>query len=267
MTNGNGNGTKTLAPVSPANLAKMEDWEIELRKSAVANLAGEAAGVPRVTHQGGRLAIDGLPVKDNKLTVGIIDYLFIKGYRAEEGFDPNNPTVPVCYAFAEEKTDKGMTPHEASPDKQAENCDDCPHNQYHTAGVGRGKRCRDGRRLAVICEVDDPDSISRAEVRQLEIPPDSLKNSWGKYLISLLEIVNSGQPFAVLTEISTEVVPGKGGHRLTFKCVGKLDKPAIMAIIARQEKVQEMLTQPYPEMPEAPEKAKPVEKKARKKLG
>lgn len=218
----------------------MEDWEIQLASEAKSEVAKETSGMPRVSHQAGVLKIDGKPVAGNKLTVGIVDFVFTKAYYEGE-FDPSVPQTPVCYAFGREEA--GMKPHENSPKKQHDQCAGCEWNAFGTAERGRGKRCKDERRLGVVVSVEDPSSIQKADVRALSVPPGSLKN-WGKYLQTIPEITPTGNVRAVLTEVSTE--PSGGAYALTFKPVAKLAKESVQAIMQRRDTVAGMLIQPYP---------------------
>lgn len=240
-----------------ADLAKpMEDWEQELALLAKDEVSKETLGTPRISHQGGIIKIDGKSVDGNKLRVAVIDYAFSKTYY-EGAFDPSTPQTPVCYAFGREE--KGMVPHDQAPKKQHADCAGCEWNRFGTAERGRGKRCKDERRVMCIVEVDDEESIAGAEVRQFNIPPGSLKN-WGTYLNTIKEVTPSGNVRAVLTEVSTE--PSGGAHALTFKPIAKLVKEQVMAIMHKKGAVEANLFAPYPNIEQ---EEKPAPRKGSKK--
>jgi hypothetical protein len=240
--------TQIVKKEAPAALAPLEPWEMELAKEAKAEVAKEATGIPRISHKGGVLKIDGQAVAGNKLQVGIIDFVFAKAYYEGE-FNDQVAQTPVCYAFAREEA--GMVPHTEAPKKQNATCAGCPHNAFGTAERGRGKRCKDERRLGVVVSVNDPDSVQEAEVRTISVPPGSLKN-WAAYLRKIPDITPTGNVRAVLTEISTE--PAGGAYALTFKPVAKLAGDTVKAIMAKKEQVGADLMLPYPniEQPEQP---------------
>lgn len=236
---------------APADLARpMEPWEEELAAQAREEVAKEVLGTPRISHKGGILRIDGKPVEGNKLRCAIIDYAFSKAYYAGD-YDDATPQTPVCYAFGREE--KGMVPHDQSPDKQHADCAGCEWNRFGTAERGKGKRCKDERRVMCIVEVDDEESIAQAEVRQFNIPPGSLKN-WGKYLNQIKEVTASGNVRAVLTEVSTE--PHGGAYALTFKAIERLSKEQVMAVMGKKASVEAGLFAPYPTI-EQEEQPKP----------
>lgn len=240
-----------------AALAKpMEDWEIELAGQAKDEASKETLGMQRISHKNGILKIDGQPVKDNKLRCAIVDYSFSKAFYPG-AYDPNVAATPTCYAFGREE--KGMVPHEQAPKKECADCASCEWNRFGTAERGRGKRCKDERRVMVIVEAQDPDSIAAAETRQINIPPGSLKN-WGAYLNVIKEVTPSGNVRAVLTEISTE--PSGGAYALTFKPVDRLAKEFVMAILAKKPGVEAALFAPYPNI-EQEEKPAPRKGKAK----
>jgi len=249
-----------LAPKATAIAAPMEDWEVELARKAKEETANEASGVARLIHSAAGFESDGNKL-GTKIVVGIIDYGFSKAYYPE-AYNPKKKQSPTCFAFATSaQGERGMTPHEVAPDKQCETCAACPHNMFGTAEKGNGKRCKDERRVMVIANTGD-DEISGAEVRQLSIPPGSLKN-WGAYLNGIADLTATGNVRCVLTEAGVEPRAG-GAYSLTFRGAGKLGKEAVMAILARQAGVQGQMLAPFPVMKEeeapAPAKASRAKK-------
>lgn len=224
----------------PGELEILEPWEIELAKEAKADKAKEVLGTPRVNHKGGILTIDDVKVADNKLVVAAVDYAFVKEYYEGE-YDPSSHETPACFAIG--KDEQVLVPHPTAPAKQSVTCAVCPHNVFGTALRGGGKRCKDTRRVMLVVSKDDPESIQRAEVRQISVPPGSLRN-WGTYLKGLEEITPFGIR-GVVTEISTQ--PGKkGAHELTFKANGKLTKEGLRALANRRASVQDGLLAAFP---------------------
>jgi len=246
MAKPKGQSTSIAKQEKGVALAPMEPWEMELAQQAKDEVAKEATGMPRVTHKSGVLRIDGKEVTDNKLKCVIVDYVFSKAYYEEE-YDPEMTQTPVCYAFGREE--KGMAPHANAPKKQHEICTGCPHNVFGTAEKGRGKRCKDERRLGIVVEVNDPASIQQAEVRAISVPPGSLKN-WSAYLRKIPEITPTGNVRALLTEISAR--PAENAYVLTFKPIDKLAKTMVQQIVHRREAVSTMLVQPYPAIESKP---------------
>ena len=254
-----------LAPITPkgttAIAAPLPQWQLDLQKEARDESAKEVVTQALISHKGGRLSIDGKPCADGVLKLAVIDYTCSKAFYAE-AFNPDVASTPSCYAFGNDE--KQMAPHADAPDKQAATCAECPHNKFGTALMGKGKRCKDERRVAGVVEVTDPESIANAEVRQLTVPPGSLKN-WGQYLTGLRDVTASGNVRTVLTEVGTE--PYGGAYALTFKPVAKLGDDLVGAILSRRESTHAALVAPYPTISadEKP-KAAPRSSKARGKL-
>jgi hypothetical protein len=268
--NGSSAASTAIIPIeriNPGALAKMEDWEITLAEKTKNEVATEVLGVPRITHKGGLLKIDGNKVEGNKLNIVIVAYGLSKTFYEGE-YDPNaEGQTPDCYAFgsAEPGAEGKMTPHEQAPNKVCDSCAACAHNRFGTAKKGNGKRCSDKRRVLCIVEVKDEDSIQKAQVRQFEIPPGSLRN-WGNYLKGLKEVTASGNVRTVVTEFSAE--PGeKGAHVLTFKPVGRLSKDLALAALAKGQEVETDLFAPFPtiQKTEAPKRSAKASAKVRGK--
>lgn len=237
--------------------APLEDWEIELAREAKDEVSKETLGIPRLSHQGGMWKIDGKTVTENKLRVAIIDYGFSKAYY-ENAFDPGVTATPVCYAFGREE--KGMAPHDQAPKKQNPECSTCEWNKFGTADRGKGKRCKDERRVLCVVEVADEESIAGAEVRQFNIPPGSLKN-WGNYLAQVREGTKRQNVRGVLTELSTE--PYGGAYALTFKAVAELADVQVKAIMAKRSSVEAALFAPYPNIEQEEKPAPAPSRKAK----
>lgn len=82
--------------------------------------------------------------------------------------DPEDDyTQPVCCFAVSTGDGRGMAPHERSPSPQSDACDHCRWNLYNTANKGRGKKCKEYRRIALLTPGDKT-------VRLLRLPPTSL---------------------------------------------------------------------------------------------
>jgi hypothetical protein len=81
----------------------------------------------------------------------------------EAAYDPNaEPTIPDCWS------NLGDTPEEGTPNKQHDNCMDCPMN-IKGSGQNGSKACRYQRRIAVLLEGDNS-----GDVYQFNVPAKSL---------------------------------------------------------------------------------------------
>lgn len=234
---------------APAALAP---WEQQLAAEAKDEAAKEVTGVSRISHKGGVIKLDNKPVADNKLDMAVVDYGNAKAYY-ESDYDEGQAATPVCYAFG--RDEKAMVPHDNAPQKQAATCAECPHNKFGTAERGRGKRCKDERRVMAFVGKNEVGDLAKAELRQLTVPPGSLK-SWGTYLGSLRDVTPSGNVRTVLTQLGT--TPLKGAYGLTFRATEKLDPEFVQALLTRREGVEPLMFAPYPniEADERPKKSR-----------
>lgn len=211
-------------------------WQTAAKQSK-APVAKFTFGAPRVSFKGGRVNVDGQPVKDNKLPIIVIDTVLAKAYY-EEAYEEGKAATPACYAF-HPSDEKALTPHEAAPKKQHDRCFGCPHNVFGTSDVGRGKRCRDEVRVIGIVPTDT--DYKGAEARLVTITGNSLK-TWSEYL-SKLDVLGTF-PEGVITEMSTE--PFKSAFRITFNRIGDITKEQYDTLQTRVPVAREQLMQPYP---------------------
>ena len=279
--------TKDEALVKRATAAALEPWEEEAAKHALDVRSQETAGVPRIGTKGGVFKID-TKVIGQKLVVVAVAAAKEKAYYGKP-YDPQTPATPDCYAFTDDKNpEAGMVAHPAAPNKQnlqadgTSPCNGCKWNEFNTAVVGRGKRCKDNRRWLVITPVQevhkgpgdtttvtyslDPAAVQRAEKRQLSIPPASLKG-YSTYLSSLADKTRTGSLHEMITELTLYSLE-HGGHGVSFEAVKGIDKETHKAVLAVGAKLGPTLMQPYPVIAEdaAAEENTAKTKKMRSKL-
>lgn len=253
---------KTTA--KPATTKEVANWDDELAKFAKDEAALEPTSTAKtISTKGGTFTVDGADV-GTTLDGVILDWVF-ENHIYGERFDPDSPASPICYAFGRKEAD--MAPHGEAENPQCSACADCPANQWESADVGRGKACKNARRLAIMTASDfleGPEAIAKAEVRVLKLSPSSLK-AWSGYVKSLADELKR-PTFGVITQISLAPIPGKSGHQAKFAVLDKGDKgedllavfkkPAVMqAIMERRKSLDELLIQPYPKQAELAAKA------------
>jgi hypothetical protein len=253
------------------------NWEADMAARAVKVAATEkvTSSIQKISTRGGILAVDDTPVEGNELRVVVIGAVHENQYY-EGVYNPNVPAVPKCYSFSDPHSDdpeSTMFPHAeaeapegaASEDDgglEGANCGDCWANRMGTAEVGRGKACKNIRRLALITEdvLTDAASIADAEVRVLNVPVMSVKN-WAKYAKAVADDFNRPYWGAVCT---VKLVPdAKSQFAVVFKFEELIDftQETYEAMVKLNATALESLVRPYPKMADlaaaAPQKMVP----------
>lgn len=248
-----------MAP-KPKPVTAVNKWDEQLAQFATEAAETETVGGNFVSTRGGRLSVGGNEVPGNKMNVVVIESVKENHYYADR-FDPDNPSSPVCFAFGVGEDE--MVPHPDSTERQADKCANCPMNQFGSADQGRGKACKNIRRLGIITE-DGLDDVPAAELAVLKIPVTSVKN-WSTYVTQVATTLRR-PPFAMVTEVS--VVPdSKTQFKVCFKAAAQItDGDSLQALMDRKPLVVAELTRPYAPAPaeEVPQKPSKPSKVARR---
>lgn len=209
--------------------------------------------------QGGVLAFNGSPIKDNKMEVIVVDHILQNTYYKGK-FKADTPQTPVCYAFG--RNDKEMKPHQQCSEPQHEQCKGCEWNEFGTSDLGRGKACKNGRRLACVSAdvLGKPEGISDAPLAYLTVPVTSVRG-WAGYVQQLANALGV-PPLGVVTEVEV-VKDAKTQFKVTFKAKERItDKQALSALLARQKLVAGEIAFPFPEIEEGAAPRKRAERVA-----
>lgn len=230
-------------------------WDEELAKYAEASASMEAnsGGGQFFSTKNGILSWQDAPVKDNQMAVIILDSIIEHVYY-EGAYNPNVLQSPSCFAFG--RGDKSLTPHAAvisvgTP--QHDKCEGCPHNEFGTAKLGKGKACRNIRRLGVIPAGNfaangkfeffpDPDHYTTTPVGFLKLPVTSVKgySSFVKQIVGALK----RPPFGVITKV--KVVPDHNDQfKVTFEPIIPVPDNLLGVILQRHEEVKSTIDFPY----------------------
>lgn len=240
----------------------MTKWEEELAKHATE--AADKEQMPTgsfVSIRGGVMTIAGQPIKDNKVKVVIVDHVYENALYSGD-YDPDAPQPPSCYAFG--RDEKELAPHEKSSEPAHESCEGCPNNVFGSADKGKGKACKNTRRLALVsADGLSEDSVRDGELVYMKLPVTSTKG-WAFYVKGLAAQMKR-PPFGVITEIA--VIPDpKTQFKVAFRVVEAVPNEVMGAVMERREKVMEEIMFPYGSPSEqTPKKGKQQAKsKARK---
>jgi hypothetical protein len=203
-------------------------WKEEMAKrAAVAASKEKLTNVfKQVTIEAGQLMIDDQAVDGNSMEVMILATSHENDWFKEK-YKRGQKATPHCFAFGDEDAEDieaSMKPHPESEEPQAESCDECPHNQWNSdRDGGKGKDCKNVRRLLLVSADDavDAATLLEAEQRVLKLPVTSVKN-WAHYVNSKLNEELQRPCYGVITKIS--VVPdAKSQFKVVFSFVNEVD--------------------------------------------
>lgn len=239
-------------------------WEQEMADAASKQASKEkASGISKaISTRGGVLSIDDNPVEDNELRVIVLAAVHENQY-FKGAFDPKTPQAPVCYSFSDplaHEPEDGMKPHEKSAEPQGDGngqCANCWANEFGSADIGKGKACKNVRRLAVITEdaLTDVDELNNAQVRMLKVPVMSVKN-WANYVRQKLGEDIKRPCWGVVTTIRLVLDPtSQFKVQFGFEELIQFDQALYTAMQKKVAEVQEQLVAPYPDYSE--EEVKP----------
>lgn len=166
--------TTALVPRKTTSVSDPSDWRAIAERSAKRAVA-QAVNTSEnrwIKTSGGRFTYRDLVLNDIECI--ILDKVVEHAYYDTE-FDPDNPTNPACFALSFDPED--MVPNEKSTSKQADACVGCPQFEWGSAEKGRGKACKEIRRVAILAMPDTvtPESIAEAEIAFVKIPVMSVK--------------------------------------------------------------------------------------------
>jgi len=235
-------------PVAQAVGKALVNWEEQLAKFA--DIATETeknagSGAPQLGTRGGVFSFQNEEL-GNEIEVIVLHHILENKLYAGR-YDPDNPAPPVCYAFGDD--DETMVPHEEVENPQHESCKGCPHNEFGSSDTGRGKACKNTRRLGLIMS-GDVDSIEDAQVAFLNIPVTSV-GAWSTYVKSLAKNLRR-PPFGVITLITMRPDP-KTQFSMSFKVVSQIDDPAhFEALVKRRALVEQEILYTYPKPEDMP---------------
>jgi hypothetical protein len=154
-----------------------------------AKLSAPSGNTIRLTQNKKFVLPDGVE-SDGPLDVVIVGFTSRNVYYSGQ-FNPNNITPPDC--FAEGDNPSLMAPSDKAEMKQAEDCNECPMNQF--GSNGNGKACQNQRIIAVL-PVGKPD----AEIMTIRVSPSAIKG-FDNY-VSGLNTKYKVPPFAVVTQVT-----------------------------------------------------------------
>ena len=236
--------------VVPAASTAVATWEQELQSMAVATAAVEKPQGNWVSFKGGQMTINGMQMKDNKAKIVVLNSVF-ENQLYEGPYNPNNQQPPICYAFSEHDDD--LKPHPDSAKPQNVDCETCPMNEWGSdPGGGKGKACKNVRRLAMI-SADDLDKVEKAEVALAKLPVTSVKN-WSTFASQVANVLKV-PPLAVIVEMS-EVLDAKTQFQIHFDLIDKItDGGVIQKLLNRRRDIHPLIFAPYDKPTEKPEGA------------
>jgi len=252
-------------------MVSMAEFEQQMMEQANLDSArtGSGGGANFISIRGGSFTYQEADLGE-EIEVVVLDFVNVKDYY-DSPWDQDNPSSPACWSVSYDKPSE-MVPSEYSPVVQAEACAGCWANEFGSADRGKGKACRDGRRMAVISKDQLDDAVEDIEIALLKAGPSSCPN-FDKYIKGLAKVAKRPCYGVVTTAFFDD---NMDYEVLKFRSNEKVESPEHMQkIMELREQVSELLTQEHdPANYVSPEEQAPArgnkkaaKKKAAKKKG
>lgn len=211
----------------------------------------------------GVMTWNGAPVPNNELAAVIVGSIHENCYYGSQ-YDPDNPTAPICFAFGNDPAT--MAPHEScvkNGTAQSPTCAKCKHNEFGTATLGKGKACRNNRRVGLLVAgkwtpagkyepVIDPEYYASASFAFIKVPPTSIREFAG-FITQLVSVFNPEMPpFTNMVKIKT--TPNqKTQYKMSFEPVMRVPEALQGILYKRYKECAEIIATPYTPEPQETE--------------
>lgn len=252
--------TKKPTPpaAAPAKSTALVRWDEELAKQAevAAGMEANTGGGQFFSTKGGQLSWQDAPLPGNQMAVVILDSILENVYY-EGRYDPEVPQGPTCFAFGREE--KTMAPHQLVIDAGKQMCGagglcaGCDMNEWGSSDVGRGKACRNTRRLAMIPAgtfnpagkfelFEDEEHFASVAMGFMKLPVTSVKGyaSFVKQVAGALR----RPPFGIVTKVMVRPDPSTQ-FKVVFEPLMSLPDELMSAIMQRHEEAKSTIDFPY----------------------
>lgn len=156
-------------PIQTQELVQVDNSKL-LAEYAKSQSDNEEATIPWISIKGKKFSIG-----DNKLGTSINVVILASCYDNafyDKPYDPDLIQPPACFSIS--LVNDNMIPHESSPSKQHDSCNGCHNNEYESAPNGKGKACKNARRL-LIASIEDGKPLLD-DLAIVRLPPTSLKS-------------------------------------------------------------------------------------------
>lgn len=250
---------KKAAPKKARSGTSIIKWEDQMREAATKQAAHEKVqgSFQSIGTRGGILTVDEAPVPGNEIR-GVVLMAVKENAFYEDAFNPSVMSIPVCFAFAgEDEEEDDMKPHADSSNPQNADCKSCPLNEMGSADTGRGKACKNLRRLAIVTEdaIESVEQFEEAAVRILKVPPTSIK-FWSKHVNRLKEEME--RPSWCVTTVISAAQDAKTQFKILFAFENLINftQPLWDAVTRRRAELAKEMVLPYNPVTEAPAPAK-----------
>lgn len=242
--------SKAVAAPAGKQVAVSGGWRERAAKSIASGKAASAK-LPQqsgnfISFRGGAPSLGGVNLQ-NPLPLVILAYEHERAYYSKP-YQPDVLSAPDCYSY------DGDAPHEKAKVPQADKCKDCRFNEFGSAQNGKGKGCKEGAKFAAIPAdaLESPERIASATIVQGRL---SVLNSKGfRNYVGYFE--DSGVPIWGSVSMLTVTPDSKSQYAVAFSnTVAELDDTDLDAIALRVDEADKLLSQPYPDVEEAPKAA------------
>lgn len=237
---------------------ELANWQEEVGAEAKAAASTEKpSGGKKISTAQGKFSYGGATAKELDLIV--LAYAFENAHYTGK-YDADNPQPPSCFAIElakDEESEDRLAPHDNSYEKQCDSCVGCDFNKFGSdPDGGKGKGCKNTRKLAVIPASALEEGITGTEIATLSVSPTNI-GAW-KGFVSQLGKSLKKPPIAVITRVAID------GYQLSFSIPddGEFEITAERwdALKKKREEAYEILLKPYdkfdPEAQTAPKAGK-----------
>jgi hypothetical protein len=248
---------------------KVMKWDEELAKAAeiAAGMEEGSTGAGQfLSTKSGILSWQDESMPDNQVVVIIVDSILENVYYDTE-WDADKPQPPCCFAF--NRKEKELAPHKVVNElsqSQNETCEGCQWNEFGTADKGKGKACRNTRRLAMIpagaldsngdlTMIEKEKHYETASIGFMRLPVTSVKG-YANYVTRLKDSLKR-PPFGVVTRVYLEP-DAKNQFKICFESLANVPDNLMTVIMARNQEVQKTIEFSYQLDFKETEKKKPL---------
>lgn len=198
----------------------------------------EASTIPSISIKGKKFSIGDEKLgtsMDVVILADVFDHAFY-----DRKYDPDVITPPACWALNASQSDLAPDPDTYYvPKPQSESCANCPKNQFGSSDNGKGKACRNGRRMLVASVYEG--KVNLTDLAIINAPPTSLKGV-SRYFKQTAK-VHKLPTWAVVTNVSFD--EDTDWPSLVLERKGHVPGDVLTEIIARNDEFLNVVSAPY----------------------